>query len=221
MSAASPPRVLAFGAHPDDVEIYCLGTLLCLQQLGWPIGWVVATDGQAGLPPGTPITTRRSEAMAAGNAVGVAPRLLGLQDGRVSDDAGALALVREAIEAFKPDLLLAPSPNDYHPDHRALSRLVHAACPVRAALVEMDTMMGVDFLPGFCIDVSDSFEAKLQCLGAHASQNPQGFGGAIATWNGFRALQTARRDVRYAEAFRIAPAFGRSSALHMLSAVAL
>jgi LmbE family N-acetylglucosaminyl deacetylase len=69
----NPPRILAFGAHPDDVEIYCLGLLLRLRAAGWEIGWAVATDGQAGLPAGGEPDLRRDEARKAGARVGVEP----------------------------------------------------------------------------------------------------------------------------------------------------
>lgn len=143
----SARRALALGAHPDDVEIYCLGTLLRLQSLGWQIGWVVATDGQAGLPPNAASGIRRHEAMAAAALVGVTPMLLGLQDGRLHDGTAEVAALRLAVDAFAPTLLIAPSPNDYHPDHRALSRLAKAVCPLQTALLLTDTMMGVGFLP--------------------------------------------------------------------------
>ncbi len=210
-------RVLALGAHPDDVEIYCLGTLLRLQQLGWQIGWVVATDGQAGLPADAAPGLRRDEALAAAARVGVVPALLGLADGRLHDGPAETAALRAAVEHFAPSLIIAPSPNDYHPDHRALSRLAQAVCPLGTALLWTDTMMGVDFLPEFTVDITATHDQKMACLHAHASQLTDTALVALSTWGSFRGLQQARRGVKVGEAFRSVPACGRPAVAALLA----
>jgi N-acetylglucosamine malate deacetylase 1 len=212
-------RVLALGAHPDDVEIYCLGTLLRLQQLGWHVGWVVATDGQAGLPAGAAPGLRREEALAAAALVGVVPTLLGLQDGRLLDGPAEVAALRDAVERFAPTLIIAPSPNDYHPDHRALSRLAQAVCPLSTALLLTDTMLGVNFLPELTVDITTSHERKMACLRAHASQVSDATLSALSTWASFRGLQQGRRGTRYGESFRVDPAFGRPAVAWLLGAL--
>jgi len=217
MNSPDQQRALAFGAHPDDVEIYCLGLLLKLQQEGWNVGWVVATDGLAGLPKGMPVGTRRQEALDSGNLVGVIPNLIGLEDGRLGDDPRTLDLIRATIADFKPHLIISPSPNDYHPDHRALSRLVNSACPIRTALIEMDTMMGVDFNPDLSIDITSVFQQKLSCLRRHVTQEPDKFMDKLNTWSSFRAIQTAQLNVFHAESYRVNRTYGRVSPLFMLA----
>jgi LmbE family N-acetylglucosaminyl deacetylase len=210
-------RVLALGAHPDDVEIYCLGTLLRLQQLGWQIGWVVATDGQAGLPAGAAPGLRRDEALAAAALVGVVPTLLGLQDGRLLDGPAETTALRAAVSAFAPTLIIAPSPNDYHPDHRALSRLAQAVCPLGTALLLTDTMMGVNFLPDLTVDITPTYERKMACLRAHASQVSDIALAALGTWASFRGLQQANRGMKQGEAFRVDAACGRPAIVALLA----
>lgn len=212
-----PQRVLALGAHPDDVEIYCLGTLLRLQRLGWEIGWVVATDGQAGLPASATPGLRRAEALAAAALVGVAPVFLGMEDGALRDGAAEIDALRSVVDAFAPTLLIAPSPNDYHPDHRALSRLAQAVCPLQTALLLTDTMMGVGFLPDLSVDITPTFARKMQCLREHRSQLSDAALDALGTWHAFRGLQQGRKGVRHGEAFRTDPACGRPAMTALLA----
>jgi N-acetylglucosamine malate deacetylase 1 len=214
-------RVLAIGAHPDDVEIYCLGLLLKLQSRGWQIGWIVATDGQAGLADAMSVDQRRKEACNAGAKVGVAPILLGLEDGQLSGSERELKLLREGIQQFAPNLIISHAPNDYHPDHRVLSQMTTQICPVACALIYTDTMCGVDFLPEFSVDISDVFDEKMTVLAEHVSQNPTPFMEKIATWNRFRAMQTAKRGLQYAESYRAVRAMGRPSVPALLQELML
>lgn len=210
-------RVMALGAHPDDVEIYCLGTLLRLQLLGWEISWVVATDGQAGLPADAEPGLRRREAVAAAALVGVTPALLGLEDGRLHDGAAEVTALRSVVQAFAPTLLIAPSANDYHPDHRALSRMAQAVCPLQTALLLTDTMMGVGFLPELSVDITSTFGRKMECLRQHRSQLSDTALDALGTWCAFRGMQQGSKGVLQGEAFRVDPACGRPAVVALLA----
>ena len=200
------PRAFAIGAHPDDVEIYCLGLLLRLQDLGWTVGWAVATDGQAGLPPGAPTGLRRTEAAAAGATVGVEPVLLGLMDGQLVGAPEEARAVRAAIAEFRPTVLITHSPDDYHPDHRTLSRLVAEACPPETVLLYAEPMLGSGPTPERLVDITAQYDRKRAALSAHASQSAPAFVPAFETWSGFRALHCGVRGARHAEGF-----FHRSS----------
>ncbi len=216
MTRAHQKRILAFGAHPDDVEIYCLGTLLRLQAAGWTINWVVASDGGAGLTPGTTTATRAQEARAAGALVGVDPILFGWPDGSIDDGPTQRDHTRKAIKDFAPDFIITHDPMDYHPDHRALSRIVAAACPLGTTLVYADTMLGVGFLPEAAVDTSDTHSQKLACLSAHSSQNSIVAEEAINLWSRFRGLQHFKKSNVYAEAFRASTPYA-AKGLHRLA----
>lgn len=204
MTAAlpSPPRILAIGAHPDDVEIYCLGLLLRLQRAGWAIGWAVATDGLAGLSADAEPDLRRREALAAGALVGVVPQLLGLTDGALRGSPRDQQAVAAAIEAFRPDVLVSHCSTDYHPDHRTLARLVCEACPPGTLLLEADTMLGYGFLPDLHVDTTAVHAIKMQALAAHASQAAPAFRPKLETWSAFRALHCGVGGASHAEAYR-------------------
>jgi LmbE family N-acetylglucosaminyl deacetylase len=115
---SGPLVVLALGAHPDDIEIGCGGTLLELGARG-------GVDVRSIVLTGTP--ERRAEASAAARAFGLSaePVQPGLPDARLPEHRGA---VRDALVAFRdaspePDLVLAPRPDDAHQDHRLVGRL--------------------------------------------------------------------------------------------------
>lgn len=197
----TPPRVLAFGAHPDDVEIYCLGLLLRLRAAGWEIGWAVATDGQAGLPAGAEPDLRRREAHEAGERVGVEPMLLGFDDGGMTGGPAELKAVRDVLKAFGPTVVIGPHPADYHPDHRLLSRLVTDACPPGALLLYADTMLGQGNLPTIHVDVTAHYSQKRAALSAHVSQSAPAFAPMLETWARFRALHCGVQGAEYAEGY--------------------
>lgn len=194
-------RALAFGAHPDDVEIYCLGLLLRLQDAGWTIGWVVATDGQGALPDGAPADLRREEAMAAGAAVGVEPTLLGLQDGALVGSPEEARAVRSALGRFRPSVLITHAPDDYHPDHRVLSRLVSEACPPETALLFAEPMLGGGAAPELLVDVTAQYGRKRAALALHRSQSSPAFVPAFETWSRFRALHCGVHGAEHAEGY--------------------
>lgn len=219
MKVTQMPSVLAFGAHPDDVEIYCLGLLLKLKSLGWRVGWVVATAGQAGLSPDAKPDERLVELQLAGENVGVTPICLSLMDGELTDTPVSQVAVRTALASFKPDLVITHHPDDYHSDHRALSQLVRQACGLKSALIYADTMLGLGCCPDFSVDISDHAAAKHQALSLHTSQKPDLFSDNLAVWEKFRAIQTFQKNVSRAEAYCFADSYHRGKVQRLLDAV--
>lgn len=201
-------RIFGFGAHPDDVEIFFLGTLAAARADGAEIGWAIATDGSKG-GAGAPEELRRlrkGEAEAAAAALQVAPVFLDRVDGELSADPDTAKLVEATLLAFAPDLVITHAPNDYHPDHRVLSRLVSDAARYRAPVVFSDTLMGVGFEPTIYVDVTEHMDLKRRAIRCHQSQRPERFVDAVETCNRFRALQCNAAD-RYCEAFRFEPVY--------------
>ena len=172
--------VLAFGAHPDDVELGCGGTLALLARRGRRVGIAHLTRGEAGTR-GT-VEERRREAERAAEALGaVALELLDCGDGAlrtgVAEEDAVIALLRR----LEPELVLGPPPVDRHPDHGRACRLVEDACfyaglrsrgegePHRPAALW--SYMGHDsFEPDLVVDVSEAWQAKIDALDAYESQ---------------------------------------------------
>lgn len=173
--------IVAFGAHPDDVELTCGGTLAKSARQGHKIGIVDATRGELGTRGS--VATRAREAEKASRILGVATREnLGLPDGHLSTAPDALRSIVEAIRRLRPSVVITPSEESRHPDHRALARLVREACffsglerwdaggvPWRPRkIVTSTTYLPVS--PSFLVDITDDFQAKLRAIHAYASQ---------------------------------------------------
>ena len=174
--------VLAIGAHPDDVELGCGGTLARLARAGRKVGILHLTRGEMGTR-GT-AGERLAEAEAAARALGAAELGFldcgdgGLRTGPAEEDA-LIARLRE----WAPDLVLGPTPHDRHPDHGRAHQLVEAACfyaglrnrapqagaPHRPAAV-FSYMQHDIFQPTFVVDVTAVWETKMESLRAYRSQ---------------------------------------------------
>lgn len=174
--------ILAVGAHPDDVELGCGGTLAMAVDSGKAVGIVHLTRGERGTR-GTP-AEREAEARAAGAALGAAAvEILDCTDGalrtsEVEEDA-LIALLRR----YRPEIVLSPAPEDRHPDHGRAHRLVKDACfyaglrrraprtgePHRPGAV-FSYMQHDAFEPSFVVDVGAAWDRKVAALACYASQ---------------------------------------------------
>jgi hypothetical protein len=118
-------RILAIGAHPDDLEIYAWGALCAWAAMGAELVLAVATDGAAGgrMPPAELArAARRPKPRTAAQALGTEPVFLGFPDGGLATEPRLVPRLVELVRDTAPDLVLSHAPNDYHADHRALSR---------------------------------------------------------------------------------------------------
>src|SRR6185369_613036 len=166
-------RVLAVVAHPDDAELFCAGTLARAKRDGAGIGICVLCQGDKGQssePVKNLAVLRRKEMTASAQLLEAELFPGGEPDGTLTDTPTQRLKLLEIFRSFKPTLVLAHSPEDYHPDHRAASQLAEAAswfCASRGhrtkspalksspALWWMDTMSMHGFTPGFYVDVSE------------------------------------------------------------------
>jgi bacillithiol biosynthesis deacetylase BshB1 len=174
--------VLAIGAHPDDVELGCGGTLALLAGRGRRVGILHLTRGERGTR-GT-LADRLAEAEGAAAVLGVAELAFldcgdgGLRTGEPEENA-----LIEVLRSRRPDLVLAPAPRDRHPDHGRAHALVAAASfyaglrarhsgagePHRPAAV-FSYMQHDPFEPSFVVDVTSAWETKLAALDAYRTQ---------------------------------------------------
>jgi N-acetylglucosamine malate deacetylase 1 len=179
--------ILAFGVHPDDVELSCAGVLMTEKLKGKKTGIVDLTQGELG-SRGT-AETRRQEAAAAAVVLGVDIREnLGLADGFFANDEAHQRKVIAAIRRYQPEIVLCNAPQDRHPDHGRSARLV-ADAAFLSGLVKVETL-GHDgqpqahwrpkyvfhyiqdrFLqPDFVIDITEVFDRKIEAIKAYGTQ---------------------------------------------------
>lgn len=182
-------NILAIGAHPDDLEISCAGTLAKLKQAGHHIVLCHACKGDKGhyrIPPDELTDIRRKEAQDAGAVIGSEVVTLGFGDGElIADNQENRMIFIDLVRYAKPDLVITHAPNDYMPDHIAVSQLVfhatffatlpsfrtkHEAAARVPALYYMDNLSGMDFQPTLYVDVTSTFDTKVEMLAKHQSQ---------------------------------------------------
>src|SRR5678816_3118147 len=123
-------RILAVVAHPDDAELFCAGTLARARADDAAIGVCVLCQGDKGQPSKRVrnlAAMRRQEAGAACDLLGAEFFPGGVPDGTLSDDPATRLKLLEIYRQFKPTLVFAHSPEDYHADHRAAAALAEAA----------------------------------------------------------------------------------------------
>jgi bacillithiol biosynthesis deacetylase BshB1 len=181
-SASKPVDVLAIGAHPDDIELGCGGTLALLAGAGRAVGIVHLTSGEAGSRGSA--GERRREAATAARALGAGVLEIldcgdgGLRTGEAEEDA-----LIEVLRRLRPRLVLGPPPLDRHPDHGRAHALVRDAC-FYAGLVKRSPERGAPHrpaavfcylqhdlaMPTFIVDVTAAWERKMAALDAYASQ---------------------------------------------------
>lgn len=188
MADPFPKRVLAVGAHPDDLEILAGGTLAKYGQRGCHVSMAVATDGSAGhmlIHANELAEIRRHEAAQAAALINADFFWLGFSDEHLFEDIPTRMRFIDLIRAVKPDVILTHNPQDYHPDHRAVSRLIfdssfisglpnvktdHPFHPGVVPLLYFDSFGGTSFLPNEYVDISETFGIKCQMLALHQSQ---------------------------------------------------
>lgn len=214
--------VLAVGAHPDDVELGCGGTLATLVARGQRVGILDLTRGEMGTR-GTP-EGRAAEAAEAARILSARFReTLDLLDGGLRTDREAELSVVEVVRRRRPRLVLAPLPSDRHPDHVRAGRLATDAAfyaGLRALVTGLPAHRPQQVVyypstflaePSFLVDVSAAFETKLLAIRAFRSQfhdpasnEPETFISSRAFLDGVtgRAQAFGRlANVAYAEGF--------------------
>ncbi len=202
-------KVLALGAHPDDIEIFMFGTLAAYAAQGAELTFAIATAGARGGPgdPGHLARVRREEATAAAALLGAIPRFLDFPDGALVADAALIGALKALITQTRPDLVITHAPYDYHGDHRALSDGIRIAASFAVPVLHADTLGGTGFLPTHYVDISGHGDLKARAIRAHRSQEPERFAAMARTQNLFRASQCNGAPEALAEAFRFEPSY--------------
>ena len=183
-------RIIMIGAHPDDCDLDGGGTAILLAKAGHAVKFVSVTNGDAGHQDqggGALAKRRAAEAKEAGKRFGVEYDVLDNHDGELEPTLQVRLQVIRKIREWNADVVIAPRPNDYHPDHRYTGILVQdAAYMVAVPNVAPDTPPltknpycfyfkdGFDrpnpFRPDVAVDITAVIKQKVHALDAHVSQ---------------------------------------------------
>ena len=177
-----PVDVLAFGPHPDDVELCAGGLMLKMRKAGYRTAIVDFTRGESG-SRGT-VKTREAETAEASAILGLAAREnLAMPDGAVEATPANTEPVIAAIRRWRPKLVVGPCPIDLHPDHVACAELVKRAyylatigkvagggLPAHRPDALVHYYGHKEPPPTFVVDVSEVWEEKMRVIRCHKSQ---------------------------------------------------
>jgi LmbE family N-acetylglucosaminyl deacetylase len=193
--------VLAIGAHPDDVELGCGGTLLAHASAGDAVTVLVLTGGESGPGDEAQVVLRRHEQEAAARSLGARLVWGGLQDCMLTADAALVALIERVLEETAADVVYVHAPDDSHQDHRAVASATQGAARRLSRVLHYQSPSTLSFTPTVYVDVTAHLTGKLHALGAHASQvelspmvEPDAVVASARHWG-------AQARIGYAEAF--------------------
>ncbi len=188
---AQPLRIIAIGAHPDDCDIKFAGTAALFAQMGHKVKFLSVTNGDAGhqsMGGGMLAIRRKAETQESARRVGVAEyEVLDNHDGELLPTVEIRKQIIRAIRLWNADIVIAPRPNDYHPDHRYTGVLVQdAAYMVVVPNVVSDVpplkknpvflyysdrfQKPSPFRPDITIAIDSVLDKKVAALDAHVSQ---------------------------------------------------
>jgi len=179
--AATKKKILIIGAHPDDPETGCGGTMMLLAKAGHEVVSVYFTRGERGIP-GTGLdasaTIRTAEAEKACKIMGVSPIFMSQIDGDTKVNAEAYQEMHELIAKEKPDVVITHWPIDTHRDHVNCSDLVLDAWvkmdkPFDLYYFEVCTgIQTMHFFPTDFVDITSVLKEKHEACFCHVSQEP-------------------------------------------------
>ena len=183
-------NILAIGAHPDDIEILCAGTLALYARQGHAIFMASFTSGNMGdlkVPPAELAHVRKGEAEASTAILGARLLWPAITDELVFPNEEQRCVMIDLIREADPDVIFTHSPNDYHPDHRYVSQLVFDSCFQKGLphlpgqnqtacrfgqtqVYYLDNLGGIGFSPAEYVDISSVMDTKRRMLKCHQSQ---------------------------------------------------
>lgn len=220
-------RVLAVGAHPDDLEILCAGTLAKYALRGDHVTMAVSTNGEVGssiLSKSEIAEIRKSEAKASADVIGAEFIWMGYPDEFLFSNEQTRLDFLNMVRLARPDVILTHAPCDYHPDHRTTGEIlwdirvmttvpnIKTQAPPCEKIPEIyyyDTVAGIEFTPQYYVDISEIFELKKRMLACHKSQSSwledqykMSYLDFIEYTGRYRGLQCG---VPFAECFQLSP----------------
>jgi LmbE family N-acetylglucosaminyl deacetylase len=181
-------NILAIGAHPDDVEFNCGGTLAKFASMGHKVFTATATNGNIGSAHHTMeeiAKIRKQEAANAAAVIGAEYICLDFDDEMFFEDRSARLKFIDLVRYCKADVILTHNPVDYNPDHELTSKIINdiaVMIPIAhlktpnppydkiPKIFYFETAHGFDFVPTEYVDITDFYETKLKMCKCHVSQ---------------------------------------------------
>ena len=182
-------NIMAFEAHPDDIDYFCAGTLAKYKAAGHDVAIACVTNGEVGsptLPKQEIAAVRKKEAEKSAMILGAEFFWLGYPDEFLFNTLEVRMHIIETIRQFDPDIIITlDKDNDYHPDHTATGQLIwdthvmgtipnietkSPLCTKIPEIYYMDTPAGINFLPESYVDITDYWEIKEKMIKCHVSQ---------------------------------------------------
>lgn len=197
----SDHRILAIGAHPDDLEIGCGGALAKMHQAGYQIMGLILSHGERG----GEIPVRISQAFQSGSFLGLDEiRILNFPDTILDRyERKIFDSIENCIQAFKPTIILTHSENDLHQDHVVVHRAtMRAARNIHTILCYESPLVTAKFIPTFFISVQEFVSVKVKSILAHQDQSHK-FYTSPEQVCGRMLFRGGQAKVQYAEGFEV------------------
>jgi len=230
--------ILAVGAHPDDLELLCAGTLAKYNKQGHTVVMAHMCNGNKGhftIPPDELADIREEEAKKSAKIIGAEVLSGKFPDLELLINEESRKVAVDIIRKAKPDVIITHAPDDYMIDHINTSKLIVEASfiatlphfksnfpahDVIAPIFFMDTLAGVNFQPAEYVDITEEMETKEKMLLCHQSQyvwlqehDHIDYVDFMKSQAKFRGIQCG---VKYAEGFRQYQVWGRMVAKRLL-----
>ena len=202
-------NILAIGAHPDDIEFGCGGTLLKYSRKGNSVSVLVLTRGQFGGDPDVRVREQKEAAVSLG-----AKDVFwgGFNDTELVDNHETILKIEEVLHKVSPDVLFLNYYDDVHQDHRAAALAGVSASRYVKEILFYEVPTTQHFEPDIFVDINDVLEKKIELIKLHASQvdktrvenltilesvqscaNFRGYQGRVKFAEGFKALRVLKR----------------------------
>lgn len=219
-------RIMAFGAHPDDIEFLCSGTLAKYSSAGHEVAIAISTNGEVGSPVLDKLeiaAIRKKEARESAGIIGAEFYWIGYPDEFLFNNEPVRLKYIDVVRQFRPDVIICTDKdNDYHPDHTTTGQIIwdthvmysvpnirteHPPLEKIPVIIFMDTAAAVNFQPEFYIDITDYWEVKKKMISCHKSQEEWMIDQYGVSCVEFGRIQSKLRGFQagcsYAECFRM------------------
>ena len=224
-------NILAIGAHPDDIETSCGGTLAKYAKLGHKVFTATATNGNVGsatLSMEEIARIRKEEAKRAAAVIGAEYVCLDYDDEIFFEDKAARLAFIDLVRYCQADVILTHNPHDYNPDHMLTSKIINdipvmipvakiqtknKPCDKIPVIAYFEPVNGLGFVPTEYVDITDFMEQKMAMCAAHQSQiswMQDNYKDTMGNQNFFEQYEIIARyrgiqcGVKYAEGFVMA-----------------